>query len=241
MVRHSPARFRFGLVILFAVAAAPPAYADFVVMVNDIEVLTIPGTLGFDQSRGLAPTDVRVSDMVMIQGLTVQSDNRGGTSGTIVMSFHSLDVVGPATVSVTIAKMYGVNPAGPLAAVRSQFEGLPLLTDAGQSGQVTERITANNHDLPDQVLQYKFGDAIISGSRPGGPDDTVPLEAFSLNFGKVQVEYQEQGPTGKLQQIQDFSYTLQWQAVPAPPSLALVGLGAAGLLGYRWRQRKQGR
>jgi type VI secretion system secreted protein Hcp len=53
-----------------------------------------------------------------------------------------------------------------------------------------------------EYLKLKFTDVIVSSVRPGGSAqaaDEIPLEEVSLNFGKVEVEYQPQGKDGKAQ------------------------------------------
>jgi type VI secretion system secreted protein Hcp len=51
-----------------------------------------------------------------------------------------------------------------------------------------------------EYLKVKFTDVLVSGIRPGGAAqgaDEIPLEEVSLNFAKIGVDYQPQGPDGK--------------------------------------------
>lgn len=51
-----------------------------------------------------------------------------------------------------------------------------------------------------EYLKIKFYDILISSVRPGGSSqgsDDIPLEEVSLNFGKVEIDYQPQGADGK--------------------------------------------
>ena len=51
-----------------------------------------------------------------------------------------------------------------------------------------------------EYLKIKMTDIVVSGIHPGGSAhgaDDIPLEEVSLNFSKVEVDYQPQGADGK--------------------------------------------
>jgi type VI secretion system secreted protein Hcp len=54
-----------------------------------------------------------------------------------------------------------------------------------------------------EYLKYKFTDVLISSVTPQGTaqggGDEIPSEGLSLNFAKVEISYQPQGPDGKAQ------------------------------------------
>jgi type VI secretion system secreted protein Hcp len=51
-----------------------------------------------------------------------------------------------------------------------------------------------------EFLKYTFSDVLVSSYHTGGSqqDDVVPIDQFSLNFGKIESEYKEQKSDGTL-------------------------------------------
>lgn len=51
-----------------------------------------------------------------------------------------------------------------------------------------------------EFLRFTFSDVLVSSFQTGGAEaaDIVPLDQVALNYSKVQVEYKEQLPDGKL-------------------------------------------
>jgi type VI secretion system secreted protein Hcp len=51
-----------------------------------------------------------------------------------------------------------------------------------------------------EFLKYTFSDVLVSSYHTGGSqqNDVVPIDQFSLNFGKIECEYKEQKSDGTL-------------------------------------------
>ena len=50
-------------------------------------------------------------------------------------------------------------------------------------------------------MKVTMNDVLVSSFQIGGAEDVVPTDQISLNFAKIEVEYQEQDATGKLVSI----------------------------------------
>ena len=51
---------------------------------------------------------------------------------------------------------------------------------------------------PVEFLKFTLSNVLISSFQIGGTGGVVPTDQISLNFAKIEVEYKEQGATGKL-------------------------------------------
>lgn len=64
-------------------------------------------------------------------------------------------------------------------------------------------------ETPLEFLKYKFTDVLISGYQTSGSsDDDRPLDSFSLNFARVDIEYTEQKEDGSAGTVTRASYDL---------------------------------
>jgi type VI secretion system secreted protein Hcp len=78
----------------------------------------------------------------------------------------------------------------------------PKLFFACASGQHVQEATITFRKAGAQQVEflvYKLSDVLISSYQEGGSSgDIVPMDAFSLNFAKIEISYKEQKPDGSL-------------------------------------------
>jgi type VI secretion system secreted protein Hcp len=49
-----------------------------------------------------------------------------------------------------------------------------------------------------EYLKWTMTDVLVSSYQTGGSQETIPADQFALNFGRIDVEYNEQRPDGSL-------------------------------------------
>ena len=99
----------------------------------------------------------------------------GGGSGKVSMQdFHFTMPVNKATPALFLACAQGDHIKNAILTCRK----------AGKDQQEFMKVTMN--------------DVLVSSFQIGGAEDVVPTDQISLNFAKIEVEYQEQDATGKL-------------------------------------------
>lgn len=47
-----------------------------------------------------------------------------------------------------------------------------------------------------EFLKYKLSDVTVTSDQHSGTEDGLPVEAFSLNYSKIEIAYTPQAPTG---------------------------------------------
>jgi type VI secretion system secreted protein Hcp len=99
----------------------------------------------------------------------------GGGSGKISMQdFHFTMLVNKASPALFLACAQGDHIKNAILTCRK----------AGKDQQEFMKITMN--------------DVLVSSFQIDGAEDVVPTDQISLNFAKIEIEYQEQDATGKL-------------------------------------------
>ena len=86
--RHVGAALAVGFWL--AIAHGPSAHADSILTVDGLEIWRIAGPIAVGATRLLAPTDVVVSELAVIRGLSVAVRN-DGTSGGIEIGLDSFE------------------------------------------------------------------------------------------------------------------------------------------------------
>lgn len=78
----------------------------------------------------------------------------------------------------------------------------PKLFLACASGQHVQEATITFRKAGAQQVEflvYKLSDVLVSSYQEGGSSgDILPMDAFSLNFSKIEISYKEQKPDGSL-------------------------------------------
>jgi type VI secretion system secreted protein Hcp len=89
----------------------------------------------------------------------------------------------------------------------------PVLMKACATGQhiKTATLTARKAGQGQQeYLTVKLSDVLVSSFQTGGSEQSAfPIDAVSLNFAKIEVEYKPQNPNGSLGTAVSFRYDLK--------------------------------
>ena len=229
----------------FVVTYAPSAHADSILTVDGVEIWRVTGPLAVGATRLLAPTDVIVSDLAVIRGLSVAVTN-DGTSGAIEIELDSFEwgVAQPPTIpprepdptSLVFVQDFAVTKHANPTKVNlfshcclGHLSGDPL-----QSLRI-----ANDVDVELLALHLSdvaVGGASLSGATAGGTLD-LPAEAVSLNYMKLEITYSAETKGGPLV-MKGFSSSHGWDFVPEPSTIGMLGVAALGLIGYACRRRR---
>ena len=242
MDRRRVGRVIVALSFALAVAHAFPAHADSILFVDGVEIWRVAGPIGAGETRRLAPTDVVVSPLVVIHGLSVAVTNDGGTRGGIEIVIDTFEWgVGlpptqePPSTTVLFMQDFTIAPHTDVARVdlfshccAGELSGDPL-----QFVRIDKRVQVQS--VPLDLSDVITGATPFSGATAGGTTD-LPKESVSLNFAKVEFEYKPQ-TDGKKLELKQFKSRDTWR-VPEPSMIALIGVAAVGLLGYACKAPK---
>lgn len=98
------------------------------------------------------------------------------------------------------------------AAVSKASPKLMLACATGQhiaSGVMTARQSASEERGGFEFLFFKFFNILVSSVQIAGDTNQRPLDAVSLAFQKVNVEYKEQSASGQIGAVVDFGWDLK--------------------------------
>ncbi len=228
-----------GALLVLITIPGPRARADFVVLVDDVEVVRIPGPLGINESRGLGPIDLQIGEFVFIRGLRVQANNQGGTSGELEITIDTFEwgasELPPVRLDTTVviindfSIVENVEQATPVDLFSACCEG-----EASPSFGELQRLQVDK-TTDAEFLRIELSDTLVSGfpfsGSQGSGSTEIPTEQLSLNYSKVVYEYGAE-TDGRPMSITNFRGTDSWQVVPVPSSLTLLGIGSLTLLAY---------
>lgn len=84
---------------------------------------------------------------------------------------------------------------------------LAALGGHSDEARLTLRSTGDNQF---EFLKYKFTDVLVSNYQTSGSEggDDRPIDSFSLNFAKIEIEYAEQKEDGSIGIVHRFRYDL---------------------------------
>ena len=145
----------------------------------------------FDGIKGES-TDAKHRDEVDIESWSWGETNvaaprtgGGGGAGKVAMQdFHFVTKLNKAT------------PALMKACATGQHIKLATLT-ARKAGKDQQ-----------EYLTFKFYDVLVSSYQTGASQE-IPMDQASINFSKIEVEYRQQGPDGKLGPADRFGFDLK--------------------------------
>ena len=87
----------------------------------------------------------------------------------------------------------------------------PALMKACATGQHIKlaTLTARKAGKEQQeYLTFKFYDVLVSSYQTGAAEE-IPIDQASINFSKIEVEYRQQGPDGKLGTADHFGFDVK--------------------------------
>ena len=73
-----------------------------------------------------------------------------------------------------------------------------LFLACAQGDHIKNAILTCRKAAREEFMKVTMNDVLVSSFQIGGAEDVVPTDQISLNFAKIEVEYQEQDATGKL-------------------------------------------
>jgi hypothetical protein len=228
-------RFGVGLLVALIGFATPRASADLIVTVNDLQVFRIAGDLGIDQSRMMPATDLQVADGIVFRGFRVESQNFGGTGGSLQVFIDQEEYSGQAllvarvNVEETLASLAGPSR---LVAVHDT-EGTIHFTALDQAYSFSQLASVDGPDLPPvggrvarqdiDVDTFRFGASspptIVAGS---GAEKVTVLD---LSFTKTT----DQASPKLTVTTTNSRSGVSASAVPEPSAVTLLAIGAASV------------
>ena len=217
-----------GLLVLAALSTAPtPVYADLIVQAQSFDLgvgVDLVGVQPFDPALGtLDRVLVDIQGVLEVRGIALSPTFSIGAS----QNFMGL-----------AGKYFEFSPDAQLLLTGSGLPGDPvaLVTTFAYTFQFNEVTDLIGVTVPDVQGPF-FVVPSIDGRRADFLKTPLPLDEIDV-FQAPSFTAGLQLGTIESQGFLEITYEFTPVAVPEPGSVALVGIGAVGLLGYGWRQRR---